>query len=108
MPMSKATVSGTSDDPDPDEYAVELDDGTEVSVLEFQDTAELSSGKKIQLEQFEPIDESATLTTTLPQGTTPQVRTDIIMQTARLARDVCETNVARTYEQHVQKEAFGE
>lgn len=106
--MSKATVSGTSDDPDPDEYTVELSDGTEVSVTEHLTEATLTSNKKIQLEQFEPIAEEAALTTALPEGMDAEGRVALIMHTARFARDVCETNVARRYEQHVKQEAFGE
>jgi len=106
--MSKDTVTGDSDTPDSGDYTVELDDGTEVSVVEYQESAELTSSKKIQLEQFEPINEFVGLTTALPDGASPEVRMEIIMQTARLTRDVCETNVARVYEQYVRKQAFGE
>lgn len=91
-----------------DEYVVELEDGTEVNVIEYQTEATVSAGKKVQLEQFEPIDEHASVKVEKPEGMSSADWTKVVMHNARFARDVCETNVARRYEQHVRKAAFGD
>ncbi|AGM10936.1 hypothetical protein M193_gp064 [Halorubrum tailed phage 7] len=97
-----------SNDVDPDAYTITLADGSEVSVIEFQTEATLSAGKKVQVEQFEPIDDRATITVAKPEGMSAEDWTAVVMHNARYARDVCETNVARRYEEHVRKAAFGD
>lgn len=97
-----------SDGVQPDEYAITLEDGTEVNVIEYQTEATLSAGKKIQLEQFEPIDDRATVTVGRPEGMAAEDWTRVVMHNARFARDVCEENVTRRYEEHVRQAAFGD
>lgn len=100
MPMSEEV--------DPEAYTVELADGTAVNVIEYQTEAVLSAGKKVQVEQFEPIDDRATVTVAKPDGMSAEDWTKVVMHNARYARDVCETNVARRYEEHVRAAAFGD
>lgn len=77
-----------SDDPD--------FDVTEVSV---------SAGRKVQLDQYEPINEQATVTADVPDGEDPE---DIMEKIRELAWDECERGVMKRYEEHVRDEAFGE
>lgn len=91
-----------------DEYEIELADGTIVNIIDYQTEAVLSAGKKIQLEQFEPIDDRAEVSVARPDGMSAEDWTRVVVHNARYARDVCETSVARRYEEHVRQAAFGD
>lgn len=98
------------DEPEADEYVVEFDDGVEVNVTDLVDEYHLSADRKVQLDQYEPISEHVSLGGEFPDemNLTPDERLSIIMETAQLARDICEANVMRRYEEYVRKEAFGD
>lgn len=103
-------MTDDTDPPDVDQYTVELEDGTEVNVTEFTDEFNTSADRKVQLDQYEPISEHISLGGTFPEemDLTPADRQAIIMEHARMARDICETQVMRRYEEYVREEAFGD
>lgn len=102
-------MSDESEAPEATEYAVELEDGSTVNVLEHTDEFSVSAGRKLQLDQYEPINEQATLDGTIPDvAMTAEQRLAFIMESARAARDICETQIMRRYEEYVREEAFGE
>ncbi|WP_372614453.1 hypothetical protein [Halomonas sp.] len=87
---------------------VEFDaDDYDEGALDALDTVEVAAGKKIQLEQFEPIDDNVSLSADL-SGLDIETKVAVINELGEMARDACEANIARRYEQHVRKEAFGE
>lgn len=94
---------------DADEYTVTLDSGDEVNVTEFTDEYHTSCDRKVQLDRYEPISEHVSLGGTFENADlTPQDRLAIIMMSARLSRDICETQLMRRYEEYVREETFGE
>jgi hypothetical protein len=94
-----------ADDLDAADYEVTLEDGETVNAADFITVGATASGKKVQLEQFEPIDENAEVTADL-SDLSPQDTLDVLDSLGQLSRDACERNLARRYEEHVRKEAF--
>ena len=90
-----------ADDLDAADYEVTLEDGETVNAADFITVGATASGKKVQLEQFEPIDENAEVTADL-SDLSPQDTLDVLDSLGQLSRDVCERNLARRYEEHVQ------
>jgi len=83
----------------PDVDADALDHVTEASV---------SAGRKKQLDQYEPINEQATLTLEFPEGTSNQEKADAIEAAQQAARDQCERGVMRRYEEYVREDVMGD
>jgi len=94
-----------TDDLDAADYEVTLEDGETANAADFITVGATASGKKVQLEQFEPIDENAEVTADL-SDLSPQDTLDVLDSLGQLSRDVCERNLARRYEEHARKEAF--
>jgi len=99
------------DAPDfPETVEVELDDGETVTVRETQDEISASAGRKLQLDEFEPINSQITVTASKPeQGFASRDDHDEWVEAqARYARVAAERDVMRRYEQYVREEAFGD
>lgn len=96
-----------ADTPDAEQYVVETDEG-EVNVLDHLTEVTVSAGRKRQLEQFEPIDERATATVSLPETLSAEERVRAVERLAQFVWDEAERGVATRFEQHVRKEAFGD
>jgi len=83
----------------PEVDADALDHVTEVS---------LSSGRKRQLEQYEPINEQATLTLEFPDGASNEEKAAAIEAAQQAARDQCERGLMRRYEEHIREDVLSE
>lgn len=87
-----------------------MSDAPEVDpeALEHVTEASISAGRKKQLEQYEPINEQATLTVEFPDGASGEEKKQILAEVSEAAWAQCERDVQLRYEQHTKKETFGE
>lgn len=76
--------------------------------LQHLTEASISAGRKKQLEQYEPINEQATLTVDLPEGASGEEKKQILAEVSEAAWAQCERDVQLRYEQHTKKETFGD
>jgi hypothetical protein len=76
--------------------------------LEHVSEVSVSTGRKRQLEQYEPINEQVTLTLEFSDEIPAEEKKAAIEVAEEAAWDQCEGGVMRRYEEHIREEAFGD
>lgn len=78
------------------------------AALEAVTEVSVSTGRKVQLEQFEPINEQVTMQVEFSDENTPEEKLAAIEAAEQAAWAAAERGLARRYEEQVREEAFGE
>jgi hypothetical protein len=82
-----------------------MSDDTETnSVYEHVTEVEISASRRVQLDQYEPIEESCTLTIELPDHLSEEERRSLVESTADEAWEEADRGVMKRYENHLRKE----
>lgn len=94
----------------PDTIEVELDDGTTATVRETQTEVTASAGRKVQLDEFEPINSTVTVTAEKPEAgfASKADHDEWVRGHLRYARAQAERDVLDRWEQYVRDESFGD
>lgn len=66
--------------------------------------AQITAGRKVQLQQYEPIDERASLTVEFPEGATPEEKRALLDAVEEAAWEQCEQGVMRRFEEHLRSD----
>lgn len=101
----------------PDERTITTSSGETVTVRETVTEVQVSAGRKMQLEQYEPINEQVTLTAEKPSEIVGidsdstiarETFDEWLEQLADLAWDSAERGLMRRYEENVREDDYGE
>lgn len=90
-----------------EEYTVETDDG-EVEVRETVTSVTVSASRKIQLDQYEPVEAFAGLDADKPEAMDAKTFDDWLHGLSALAMAEAERAAMERHEEYVREEAFGD